>query len=441
MDPPWWVAEEAESEDVARVLAQHGVRHAAILCRPAVANVVSHCLFDHAWRQGSGQRQGGEIAFQLNYAGVRALEDAAATHPLADLLASGEARVVRGQVVKRDAARAGGGQGLEAGVAEGERRGGFRFVELFAGIGGFRVACEALGGRCVFAAEINREARQTYEANFAVGEGELAHDLREVEAEKVPEHELLTAGFPCQSFTSAGEARGFADERGQLFFEVVRVLRAKRPACFVLENVPNLANVDGGLALRVVVAALQREGYRVAHRVLDGGLLLAQARRRIFIVGARDGRRFAWPEMPDLGLAWRDIAGSGEEEEKEGEGEGEKRRLSEAQRAAMRKVPTVKAEKKVRTIMASYKRSHRMHSQFVDEGGGRYRFLSPREVARAQGFPPSFRLDQCLNANSVYAQLGNAVPPPLAAAVVAELVGGDRTVAAALAMSAIQKSE
>jgi site-specific DNA-cytosine methylase len=123
---------------------------------------------------------------------------------------------------------------------------------------------------------------------------------------------------------------------------VVRLLRAARPAAFVLENVPHLEQAQGGLALRAVVAALQRSGYRVAWRVLDGGALLAQARRRLFLVGARDGRPFAWPAMNQLGLAWRDIADSEAEAAQRAE-----LRLAPNQLAAMRNVPVVSPDKKV----------------------------------------------------------------------------------------------
>jgi hypothetical protein len=198
-----WEA-EVQGEDVEEVLRRHIVRHAALLCRPAAANAVSHALFDHGWRQGGGQRQAsGEIAFQLNYAGVWALEQEAERHPLRALLDAGEVRVVHDLVV----------HGREEGPPEppqppsGEAQPAFTFVELFAGIGGFRVACEALGGRCVLAAELNREARQTYAANF--GPGGLAGDVRAIPGSRVPPHDLLTAGFPCQSFTIAGQAKGF----------------------------------------------------------------------------------------------------------------------------------------------------------------------------------------------------------------------------------------
>lgn len=129
----------------------------------------------------------------------------------------------------------------------------FRFAELFAGIGGFRVGLDALGGHCVFASEIDHEARCTYAANF--GEN-IAGDITEVDASAVPQFDVLTGGFPCQSHSVAGFQRGFDDFRGCLFFEVTRMLRAHAPPVFLLENVPNLVDMNGGAALELILKEL-----------------------------------------------------------------------------------------------------------------------------------------------------------------------------------------
>ncbi|EOD38823.1 hypothetical protein EMIHUDRAFT_56747, partial [Emiliania huxleyi CCMP1516] len=129
-----------------------------------------------------------------------------------------------------------------------------RYAELFAGVGGFRLALDGLGGRCVFASEIDPCAAATYERNF--GDAPLG-DITEVPDEDLPAHDLLTAGFPCQSFSRSGEQRGLGDARGDLFFEIVRVA----PAALLLENVPNLLRVDNGHALHIIVHALTRAGY------------------------------------------------------------------------------------------------------------------------------------------------------------------------------------
>ena len=128
-----------------------------------------------------------------------------------------------------------------------EAPGGFRFVELFAGIGGFRVALEPLGGRCMWASEIGEEERQTYYQNFG---SFPASDITQCPSRSVPPHQLLTAGFPCQSFCQAGLRTGFNDARGELFFEIVRIARQHRPPVLLLENVPHLVEIDEGCVMR-----------------------------------------------------------------------------------------------------------------------------------------------------------------------------------------------
>jgi len=177
----------------------------------------------------------------------------------------------------------------------------FTFSELFAGIGGFRVALDKLGGKCVFASELCIEAQGVYAANF----GERPHgDITEVEAENITPHDILTAGFPCQPFSSLGERQGFDDPRGLLFLEIVRVLSACRPKAFILENVHNLLYVEGGRSFKAVLCELSRVGYRVVWRLINCRTLLPQQRVRVYIVGFRDDMAaldsFIWPELPIL---------------------------------------------------------------------------------------------------------------------------------------------
>jgi hypothetical protein len=255
MEDKWWLDDVPITDDISAILTANEVRHAAVVCFPVVANVVSHCLFENDWRQGTGQRMDESVVFQLNHSGVRALDDLGA-HPLAAYIADGSVRIVREQIKLESQSKK---QKVVQEKKQDGKKDGFSFVELFAGIGGFRVACEALGGEddfdvflviiycfvgwfvcyiksskghCVFAVELNQEARQTYSANFS--EVCFASDVRGVDVASVPRHDLLTAGFPCQSFTSAGEAKGFDDPRGQLFFQVVRVLQGAKPPFFVL---------------------------------------------------------------------------------------------------------------------------------------------------------------------------------------------------------------
>jgi DNA (cytosine-5)-methyltransferase 1 len=187
----------------------------------------------------------------------------------------------------------------------------FTFIDLFAGIGGIRIGLSRAGGRCVYSCEIDRFARQTYEANFGPCEGS---DVREVDATSIPDHDVLAAGFPCQPFSIAGVSKklslgrrhGFEDEKsGNLFFEIVRILEAKRPPVVLLENVKNLRTHDQGRTFAIVVARLENLGYNVESRVVDARPWVPQHRERTFIVGlhrdSHEDARFAFPAPPTGG--------------------------------------------------------------------------------------------------------------------------------------------
>lgn len=172
----------------------------------------------------------------------------------------------------------------------------FRFVDLFAGLGGFHVALKRMSGQCVFAAEYQDHLRTLYHHNHGI---EPVGDINDVDAKKVPDHEVLTAGFPCQPFSKAGEQRGFAcSKQGQLFFNVAAILRAKKPLFFILENVPNLLMHDGGRTMAQITASLQRLGYDVrAAKLSPHQFGIPQIRERVYIVGSRNSlRSFEWPK-------------------------------------------------------------------------------------------------------------------------------------------------
>ncbi|MCZ8295422.1 MAG: DNA (cytosine-5-)-methyltransferase [Rhodobacteraceae bacterium] len=171
----------------------------------------------------------------------------------------------------------------------------FKFVDLFAGIGGLRVGFESIGGQCVFTSEWNKFSQQTYRANFE-DDHEINGDITKIHEVDIPEHDVLLAGFPCQPFSiagvskknSLGRAHGFADEtQGTLFFDVVRILRHHQPKAFLLENVKNLLSHDKGNTFRVIQHALDELGYDVDHKVIDASHWVPQHRERIFIVGFR----------------------------------------------------------------------------------------------------------------------------------------------------------
>ena len=313
----------------------------------------------------------------------------------------------------------------------------FRFIELFAGIGGFRFALEPLGGECVWASEIGEEERETYFRNFGTYP---AGDITECPSGAVPRHALLTAGFPCQSFCRAGLKTGFNDARGELFFEVVRMARRHQPAALLLENVPHLARIDDGAALRTILEELRCLGYHCHHRVVASRNVVPQERNRLYIVCFRDAAfhaRFQWPARlttpaaevqpppPTLrgvlqangtfaasdvsvsDAAWEKIKARGW--------------TSSGPRLADR-------DGSARTIIASYKNAHSRFAEFVgDEAETRAvkldptgktqlsrapRFFTTRECARIQGFPESFVIDYGQPyPNKLYHQIGNAVSP------------------------------
>lgn len=174
-----------------------------------------------------------------------------------------------------------------------------RYIDLFCGIGGFRLASEAvfqertIASTCVFSSDIDSDCQNMYETNF--GERPIG-DIRAIDACDIPDHDLLFAGFPCQPFSIIGAQAGFEDTRGTLFFEIIRILEAKRPRAFVLENVKQLVSHDSGRTLRRITAALHVLGYSVSYKVLNAlDFGLPQKRERVFIVGFLEPIAFKFP--------------------------------------------------------------------------------------------------------------------------------------------------
>ena len=171
----------------------------------------------------------------------------------------------------------------------------FRFIDLFAGIGGIRLGFESVGGSCVFSSEFDEDACTTYQANF--GE-HPSGDITKIDAKDIPDFDILLAGFPCQAFSIIGKKEGFANETcGTLFFDIERILKEKRPAAFMLENVRNLTAHDNGNTFRTIKEHLKELGYNVHTRVLNAlDYGVPQNRERIFIVGFLDDITFSFPE-------------------------------------------------------------------------------------------------------------------------------------------------
>lgn len=301
----------------------------------------------------------------------------------------------------------------------------FRYVELFAGIGGFRIALDRMGGHCVFSSEVDRFARANYDANYG---DRPAGDITKISEEDVPAHDMLVGGFPCQSFSFSGERKGLDDHRGVLFLEIVRILKKHQPKVILLENVRGLLTHEDGKTLQVIISHLENVGYRIKHELLDAVNLVPQERKRIYIVGIRkdlaDASKFAFPTIPNLGRGFRDIMENDMEPTML-----EKLRLSEHQLTKVRNQTYTKQFPQARflsdfslptkTLQSSYA-SYMVGSQFVKESSSpdSWRKLSPREAARLQGFPESFQL--C--SSRPYRLLGNAVVPSMIGLIAAQLV-------------------
>lgn len=170
----------------------------------------------------------------------------------------------------------------------------FKFADLFAGIGGIRLGFEAVGGQCVFSSEFDENACKTYEANF--GERPKG-DITRIDAADMPDFDILLGGFPCQAFSIIGKREGFANETcGTLFFEIERILKAKRPAAFMLENVRNLTAHDGGRTFNIIKKHLWALGYNVHAKILNAlDFGVPQKRERIIIAGFLDPVAFSFP--------------------------------------------------------------------------------------------------------------------------------------------------
>lgn len=170
----------------------------------------------------------------------------------------------------------------------------FTFIDLFAGIGGIRLGFESVGGKCIFSSEFDEDACKTYEANF--GE-HPAGDITKIEANSIPDFDILLGGFPCQAFSIIGKKEGFANETcGTLFFEIERILKEKMPKAFMLENVRNLTAHDNGKTFKIITTHLENLGYHVYSSVLNAlDYGVPQKRERIIIVGFLDDVKFKFP--------------------------------------------------------------------------------------------------------------------------------------------------
>lgn len=300
-----------------------------------------------------------------------------------------------------------------------------RFIELFAGVGGFRLALEALGGECVFASEVHPTAVSLYEKNF--GE-KPSGDIRDVLPSDIPPFDVLTGGFPCQPFSGISKQEGFKEKkRGNLFWQIIRILRACQPKGLLLENVVGLLGCDKGRAMQTVLQSLTRVGYRVGFQVLDSQALLPQLRKRVYIVGIREDLSRSWqhmrfPSAPSLalplGLALdlpRRVPASCVLSKER----WEKVRFSKFYES--NKADCLADITRPGAPLNRRYGSGRMYTQCVPRRRGLPRLLTPRETARMQGFPEWFTL-QSTRDGSWYKVAGNAVSIPMVGLVASSLL-------------------
>jgi DNA (cytosine-5)-methyltransferase 1 len=303
--------------------------------------------------------------------------------------------------------------------AEGRRK--LHFIDLFCGIGGFRIAFERAGCECVFSCDWDRFSQQTYEANF----GEKPHgDIHSIAIADMPEFDILCAGFPCQPFSIAGVSKklslgrkhGFDDEKqGNLFFSIADILDFHQPSAFVLENVKNLRSHDGGRTFKIIHDTLTEAlGYRVYWRIIDARSVVPQHRERIFLVGFKPARWFDFPEYPEQGPAlssvlesdvldkytlsdhlWKYLRDYAVKHQRAGNGFG---------------FGLFGGEGVARTLSARYFKDG--SEILIDQGPGRNpRRLTPRECARLMGFPEGFVIP--VSDTQAYRQFGNSVVVPV----------------------------
>jgi DNA (cytosine-5)-methyltransferase 1 len=297
----------------------------------------------------------------------------------------------------------------------------FNFIDLFCGIGGFRLAFERAGGRCVFSCDWDKFSQQTYAANFnETPQG----DIHSVAVDQIEPHEVLCAGFPCQPFSIAGVSKkqslgrkhGFDDHKqGNLFFELANILNFHKPAAFVLENVKNLLSHDGGNTFEIIEYILRRSlGYDVHYQVIDAKSVVPQHRERVFIVGFREPRPFKFPQFPKEGPKlntildpnppekyvltshlWKYLRDYAKKHAALGNGFG---------------YGLFTGNDHSRTLSARY---HKDGSEIlIDRGAGRNpRRLTPRECCLLMGFPKDFIIP--VSDTQAYRQFGNSVVVPV----------------------------
>jgi DNA (cytosine-5)-methyltransferase 1 len=300
----------------------------------------------------------------------------------------------------------------------------FTFIDLFAGIGGIRYAFQELGGECVFTSEWDKHAQITYFANFGdMPEGDIAM----IPTLKVPKHDILLAGFPCQPFSNAGLRKGFEDTRGTLFFEIARIIEFRKPKLVLLENVKGFVNHDKGNTFNTVKRVLEEQGYSVYHKVLNAkDFGVPQNRERVYIVAVKNTfsrEAFIYPEPPKFKTSVGDILEkrvSSAYTISDRLWSGHQRRLKEHRLKGNGFGYGLfdRNSTHTNTISARYYKDG--SEILIAQKDKNPRKLTPREAARLQGFPDDFVIP--VSDTQAYRQFGNSVAIPVVAAVAKQML-------------------
>lgn len=300
--------------------------------------------------------------------------------------------------------------------------GGYKFIDLFAGMGGMRLGFEAFGNECVFSSEWDPHSQKTYEANF----GERPYgDITKIKDEEIdaeiPDFDILLAGFPCQPFSTIGLRQGFDHPtQGTLFHNIEKILEAKRPSAFLLENVPGLVNHDGGNTYEVIMQTLIKTlGYHVDPWILDSqDFGVPQSRSRLYLVGFDKilvGKKFSLP-LP-LKFPQKNYIAKHLEEGIEGYSISkhlQHKYLNKKKDGRPQKVSKSKSKAEqivVKTLVSTYHKIQRLTGTFVEDGPTGLRLLTEAECKAIMGFPKNFKVP--VSRTQMYRQFGNSVAVPV----------------------------
>lgn len=292
----------------------------------------------------------------------------------------------------------------------------FKFIDLFAGIGGMRLGFESAGGECVFTSEWDKFAQKTYFSNF--GETPFG-DITQIDESEIPKFDILLAGFPCQPFSTIGKRQGFDHPtQGTLFYDVVRILEHHRPKGFLLENVSGLRTHDGGKTIKLIETSLLELGYQFDYEVINASRFgVPQYRERIYIVGKRSPQpvktKFDWPKGSDKTVGIGKYIESGITDH------DISRHLQKVyifkKNDGRPQIVDRNSDFPVKTLVSTYHKIQRLTGTFVTDGDTSLRLLTANECKAIMGFPKSFKIP--VSRTQMYRQMGNSVAVPVVKAL------------------------